>query len=489
MQKDQPVVLLKNVSVRNGNLYAINNCNLTINKHEQWAIIGASGSGKTTLAHAITGRRFFNGSITFHLPGQPNVSVKPILVEQQHRFRNLSNMADFYYQQRFNASDAGDTITVREALQAYTGQPLLNENHQYWIDLLQLTKLLETPLIQLSNGENKRLQLAEALLANPSLLILDNPFTGLDKEGRETLHSIINTITEKGIYLILLTSHSELPSCITHVALLKDGVFTATGKKGIIKTELLGDKKVSFFDQMNTLEKFIPANKPIFDNAVKMVNVSVRYGDKKILDQINWTVKRGECWSISGPNGAGKSTLLSLITADNPQAYANEMYLFDKRRGKGESIWDIKRQIGYLSPELHLYFEKTATCFDVVASGLFDTIGLFKKLTIAQAEQVNTYIDLLGLANFKMKALFQLSLGQQRMILLARALVKNPPLLILDEPTQGLDQGQTVYFTSLIDELCSRLPVTLLYVSHYEEDIPVCVTKKLQLHEGKIVQS
>jgi molybdate transport system ATP-binding protein len=217
-----------------------------------------------------------------------------------------------------------------------------------------------------------------------------------------------------------------------------------------------------------------------------MVQVTIRYGEKTVLNNINWEVKKGECWHVSGPNGSGKSTLLSLVTADNPQAYANELYLFDQRRGRGESIWDIKRRIGFVSPELHLFFDQSATCFEVIASGLFDTIGLFRQLSATQQEQVTACMELLQLSSIRTKRLFQLSLGQQRMVLLGRALVKNPPLLILDEPAQGLDEAQTSYFKNLVSYICEHFNTTLVYVSHYAQDIPSCVTHYLELEEGKI---
>ena len=157
-----------------------------------------------------------------------------------------------------------------------------------------------------------------------------------------------------------------------------------------------------------------------------MVNFTVRYGETTILKEINWEVKKGERWSVSGPNGAGKSTLLSLITADNPQAYANEIWLFDRRRGTGESIWDIKQKIGFVSPELHLYFDHSATCYEVVASGLFDTIGLFRSLSPEQEEKVACWMQWLSIGGLPSKRLMQLSTGQQRMALLAGALIKKP---------------------------------------------------------------
>jgi molybdate transport system ATP-binding protein len=218
-----------------------------------------------------------------------------------------------------------------------------------------------------------------------------------------------------------------------------------------------------------------------------MEYVNICYGEKIILQDINWEVKRTECWSVSGPNGAGKSTLLSLVTADNPQAYANKIILFDKQRGSGESIWDIKRRIGFVSPELHLYFEQSASCFEVIASGLFDTIGLFRRLSEEQEQKVLLWINLLQLESFQNRPIYQLSTGQQRMALLARALVKNPPLLILDEPCQGLDDAQTTYFRQLINELCRAFATTLIYVSHYNKDIPECISHFMQLRNG-IVQ-
>jgi molybdate transport system ATP-binding protein len=402
------------------------------------------------------------------------------LVTQQHRFRNLSNTNEFYYQQRFNSQDADNSLTVSEIL---SNQP----DAKAWIELLHVTPLLQKPLIQLSNGENKRVQIANALSHNPSVIVFDNPFIGLDAEGRKTLHTIIDSIASNGVHIILISTPAELPACITHVALLDKGRIIYTGTRNDFEKtkEFIVDHGNSFhFDELKQLNSSFSIQ---FQEAVKMVNVNITYEGKKILDNINWTVKKGECWSLSGPNGAGKSTLLSLITADNPQAYANEIYLFDKKRGSGESIWDIKRNIGYVSPELHLYFDTTATCFEVIASGLFDTIGLFRILSSEQEEKVLFWMELLELENFRHRAIRSLSTGQQRLIMLARALVKNPPLLILDEPCQGLDDEQSQQFKQLVNEVCKIFGSTLIYVSHYQKDIPECVEFFLKLNSGRMV--
>jgi molybdate transport system ATP-binding protein len=216
-----------------------------------------------------------------------------------------------------------------------------------------------------------------------------------------------------------------------------------------------------------------------------MNNVTIQYGNKTILHNINWKVMRGERWLVKGHNGAGKSTLLSLVTADNPQAYSQDIHLFDRKRGTGESIWDIKRQIGYVSPELHRYFDFGTTVHNVIASGFFDTMGLFKRLDAAQEQLVGNWMVLFGMEEESTKPLYLLPASQQRRALLARALIKNPVLLVLDEPCQGLDSHQTKQFLQLIDEICSHSETTLIFVSHYEDEIPGCITRKMELQQGK----
>ena len=469
---------LKELSVKMGGEPILKNISLTINQKEQWLLTGPSGSGKTVLAHCLIGRHFFSGKINFHFEHEKKDIV---LVDQQHRFKNLCNTNDLYYQQRFNSSDSENTITVEEELKENAPKENFLDND--WLDILHIRELLKKPLIQLSNGENKRTQLAIALLEKPSFLILDNPFIGLDAEGRKTLHGIINKLSQKGIQLLLIASTQEIPECINHIAHLEKGEMVYAGKRDgfIIKQSPTVYNKLD----ERTIKQLKTGENLQFTFAIKMKNVQVTYDGKNILQQINWEVKKGERWGLSGPNGAGKSTLLSLITADNPQAYANEIYLFDKRRGTGESIWDIKNKIGFVSPELHLYFDFSATCFEVVASGLFDTIGLFKHLSETQIEKVQLWLKLFQIENLKSKRLSQLSLGEQRKTLLARALIKNPALLILDEPCQGLDEEQTDYFKNLIDQICESFNTTLVFVSHYQRQVPSCINQFFQLENGR----
>lgn len=466
----QPPIELKNVSVVRNGKALLSAISLTLRKGEQWAVTGPAGSGKTLLSQVFTRELQHSGEL--QLP----IDLRIEKVTQQHQFLNRSHTHDFYYQQRFQSQDAEDALTVAEALASCfavapqeTGR-LLQELH--------LSDSLEKPLIQLSNGENKRLQLIQALIRNPQLLILDNPFTGLDTDGRQLIHRILDDLSARGLQLLIICPESEFPTCITHVLELEDGHIRYSGPRADFKNN-------SFHAPEQTILQ-LPVTAPFsaFRKAVKMVDVNIAYERKHILKGIHWEVDKGSCWLLSGPNGAGKSTLLSLITGDNPQAYANEIYLFDQRKGRGESIWDIKKKIGYVSPELHLFFEQQIPVWQVVGSGLFDTIGLFRQLSTQQQALTNQWLHILELDAVRNKTLNQLSSGQQRMALLARALVKTPPLLILDEPCQGLDDAQTRYFNHLVDQLHAHFKLTLIYVSHYSQQIPSCIDQFIELDNG-----
>jgi len=474
---------VKNLTVQLSGKPVLNNVSFNIEKGECLAIIGPSASGKSTLIKNIAQYYYLNGTVIFH--SENKKSPRIITIGQQHHFKNLSNTSTFYYQQRFNSSDSEDALMINDVLESLSDD---DEKIQETLRIIGISHIRYIRLIQLSNGEHKRFQLAKAILQNADWLLLDSPYTGLDGAARKLLNAIIEQLIAKGIHILLVTSFSDIPEFITHVALLENGELkNKISRDDFIKKNNLNKtkNKLQFLD--STLESIAPIyNNDEFSVAIKMVNTNVIYNDKKILDNINWKVNKGECWSVSGNNGSGKSTLLSLVTGDNPQAFANEIYLFDRKKGSGESIWDIKKRIGYVSPELHHYFESGCSCFEIVASGLFDTIGLFKALSEKQKEIVSEWMSILQINKLVKRLFKQLSNGEQRLVLLARALVKNPPLLILDEPCQGLDSEVSAWFILLINDICIRLKKTLIYVSHYEEEIPPCVTYNLKLEQGKI---
>jgi molybdate transport system ATP-binding protein len=477
--KQTAILEVKDLTAQFSGKAVLQNISFIIERGETLAVIGASGSGKTTLIKSLA-NRYFNGSIFF--AGNPSI----VTISQQHSFRNLSNTSSFYYQQRFNSNDSEDAMMINDALvKSGFAEKEINET----LNLLGIGHIRYTRLIQLSNGEHKRFQIAKTILQNANWLLLDSPYVGLDAAARKLVNTVIDTLVAKGVNVILVTSFADMPSCVTHIALLEKGVLkekitTAEFNKNI--NAFSAEKKLPAFDFQSMAAIDSLYNQEDFSVVLKMVNTNVSYNNRKILENINWEINRGECWSVFGHNGSGKSTLLSLITGDNPQAFANEIYLFDRKKGSGESIWDIKKKIGYVSPELHHYFDAGCSCFDVVASGIFDTIGLFRILNASQKKVVNEWMELFHINDFAKRPFKQLSNGEQRLVLLARALVKNPPLLILDEPCQGLDSEITEWFIALINNICVHLKKTLIYVTHYQSEIPPCVTYTLKLKQGKI---
>jgi molybdate transport system ATP-binding protein len=466
------ILQVKDLSVTIQSKIIFENLSFDIEKGKQYAIVGPSGSGKSTVLKCLAGQSFYKGSIG------KKAGVSIVFVEQQHHFKNLSNTSSFYYQQRFNSIDAEDALQVQDYFQSSS---YANET----LELLGINRIWNKRLIQLSNGENKRVQIAKALLEEPDVLLLDNPFLGLDKEARGILNELFDSAASRMLTIILVTSTDLIPPSITNVLeLAGDKSWRFTTKENFQPKHSLQTPFIKL--DKNLLDQLVKDQDDDFDVAVKMKNVQVQYSGISILNKINWEVKKRERWSLSGPNGAGKSTLLSLINADNPQAYANEIYLFDKRRGKGESIWDIKKKIGFVSPELHLYFESSISAFNAVASGLFDTIGLFRQLNDEQIITTKNWMRLLHIDHLSNQLLFNLPLGSQRLILLARALVKNPPLLLLDEPAQGLDDDQRKLLKSIIEQICEHAAKTLIYVTHLKEEVPDCVNRFIVLKEGRI---
>lgn len=469
--------------------------NFAINKGEHWAVIGENASIKTDFLRTIAGKNIIAGGSVFNYFHDDFVKENTITIpyftwhdlvsflDEKPDFKNLSNINDFYYQQRYNSQDADDAPTVEEYLTEKAG---LRSYDGPWtiekvVKLFHLQSLLSRRLIKLSNGEGKRVRMAAGLVKNPVLFLLDSPYSGLDADMRDYFSEILSAISESGITIVMTTSPGEIPDVITHVAELNIRRELSIFDKSRFNPGGSGrpSQHVSAFSHGKAL---LGGSRPLnFDTILKMVNVSVKYGDVRVLNNINWEIKPGERWALSGPNGSGKTTLLSLINGDNPQAYANDITLFDRQRGTGESIWEIKSKIGFMSPELHQHFPRDLHCLQVVESGLFETMGLFTACNEDDRERAIRWMELLGMGHLIDFKFVDVSSSQQRMCLLARAMIKNPYLLILDEPCQGMDMDHQQQFREMVDEICGHGDVSLVYVTHYQEEIPSCVDRKLFL--------
>lgn len=488
------LISLQNGTIRLADGTLFPDVSFTVRKGEHWAFTGGNEALQNAVLAALAGNAsVIYGRIRYPFfeslpPTDPPISPQRLIqaVSFRHPFRTLSNTTDFYYQQRFNSIDADNAQTVQEYLHdinAPAPQPVWT--FEKVIAELNLLPLLQKTLIKLSNGETKRVLLAAALLRNPMLLILQNPLAGLDVASRQQIMQLLDSIAASGISLVLSTSPQEIPQTITHVAVFDDAASPTVVLRNDFDATQVVATAVENIDEAEVAALLSLRPAETFRTIIAMHNVSIRYGDVVILDNINWTVQPGERWALTGPNGSGKSTLLSLINGDNPQAFANDIIVFDRQKGSGESIWDIKKKIGFFSPELYQYFPVDTCCLAAVESGFYDTIGLFRPSHAHTAGQAHRWMTLLGVATVAHKLLRHVSPLQQRLCLLARALVKAPPLLLLDEPCQGFDAGEQSHFRQLIESICALSNVTLIYVTHYEAELPPCITHRLQLLAGR----
>jgi molybdate transport system ATP-binding protein len=477
----QPVVHIQNLNLQYQSKLILKDLNWVISRGENWLLSGISGSGKTSLAKVIAGLQGAIGEVKTNFSTENRLPAKALYVESWYQFKNLEGVANFYYQQRYTSQQAKETLTVKAELALYGRENNLElDGVEKFLSELGFSDLKNSQLIELSSGEHKKLQLVKALWLKPQLLIIDQPYTGLDSASRRNLNDLLDEVSAKGVQLILISNDAdiELPASINRFVEIKDGGLECYSSREMIS--VLPERK------LRKLPDFLKES-PLYssENIAKLVDVSVSYGEKQVLKNINWEIKAGEKWLLQGPNGSGKSTLLSLLNGDHPQAYANTLYLFGNKRGSGESVWDIKRHIGLISPEFHWYFDTSSTVSQSIASGYYDSVGLFQQLPYSKSVQVDELIEFFGLSENKNELLRTLPLGKQRLVLLARTIIKNPELLILDEPCQGLDQQQTRHFNNLVDELCNN-GMTLIYVGHFESALPACLEKRLLLEKGEV---
>ena len=377
----------------------------------------------------------------------------------------------YYLQLRWNQHDIDhETPTVGELLQrAYllAGEDTeeRRQMQQQLYSLFHMDDFLDKYIITLSSGELRKFQLTKTLFANPSLLIMDNPFIGLDAETRDQLKELLQKLTDEREMEIMLViaKTDDIPAFANEIK--------ETSPLEAIPAHVLSPEKCEAILSL-----------PYHDNdydcqrVVDMKKVSIRYGERTILKDVDWTIMNGERWALSGQNGSGKSTLLSLICADNPQSYACDITLFDRPRGSGESIWDIKKHIGYVSPEMHRSYKRNLPAIRIVASGLMDSIGLYAVPNAQDYEKCRWWLDIFGIGELADRPFLQLSSGEQRLVLLARAFVKDPQLLILDEPLHGLDLWNRRLVKDVIETFCQRRNKTMIMVTHYQTELPNNIT-------------
>jgi molybdate transport system ATP-binding protein len=456
---------------------ALRDIHWTFGNGENWACLGLNGAGKTSLARILSGQATRYSGALHRSRGLERRGVAYVCFEQAQALCNRDRKLDDS-EFRADASDPG--TTVRAAILDGGAE---DSDFNRWTQRLKVGHILDRGLRFISTGEMRKTLLIRALLSRPALLILDNPLDGLDLDSQAEMRRIIDEVLATDVCVLLLCRQpQDIPGDIDHVLVLDRGRVFAQGERDEVLSDtavvdLMSPPAVTLDDLPPPLPRPYTLNKDA--PLLQLRNVSVSYGDLKVLRDVNWVFPRGSHCCVSGPNGCGKTTLLSLVTGDNHKAYGQDITLFGVRRGSGESVWDIKQKYGQVDTQLHLNFARGMKTVEVVVSGFFDTVGLYDDWGDAQRDRAQHWLRALGMADAARESFDALSFGLQRMVLLARAMVKSPAILLLDEPTLGLDGPHRRLILRAIDHIAAHSDTQVIFVSHSAGEMPACINQRL----------
>lgn len=515
-------ITLKNCRIEDSKSVKLENINWTFNTGEAWLVIGANGSGKANFLKALAGELKIIPDSKFA------DSLYSNFFEQNIEIVSLEKAASLIEEERQNDEsefveggvDIGRTgrIFLAEAIckrKLKRGEPLPDEALRLetfpQIKLCGIEKILDRGLKYMSTGEIRRTLLARSLLSGKKLLILSDPFAGLDAESRKILLEFFNTVANKQLkdddysdfprIILGMERYHEIPAAINNVLEFSENKISFCGSKNdyekILQNRNQQNEKTRQKDRQefeNSVEKIkqetfvlhtVQENQK--ETLVEMNNVNVGWGDNRVLIDLNWKLNQGEHWIIRGPNGSGKTTFLELITGDNMQVFSNDIKLFGKRRGSGETIWDIKRKLGIVSYRLHVEYRMvgSTTLENVIISGFRDSIGLYEAATDVEKDAAKKWLSLGGFENREKESFSSISYGEQRAILILRAAVKCPPILILDEPCHGLDENYRQKILDLIEIIAQSGTTTLLHVTHDPSEVLPCEKNILEFYPKK----
>jgi molybdate transport system ATP-binding protein len=456
-------IKLEDLSVDFDERFTLHAINWQIDASQHWVITGPNGSGKSALAAALIGAGdIISGTVT----GVPD-HVAIVSFETQAELIETERKKD--------DADLLDVISegtpVREILDECCEDLELQAK---LIDAFNFQHLLDQSFRKLSSGETRKVLLIRAFTSRPELLILDEPYEGLDAASLAYLSDLIAQFAEQVPLIMVMNRFDEIPDFTTHIAYLDEGrlhhKIDFDDQQAVAELHLLLLLKTTFLDIPHADTK---PKRPVLEMGeplVRLDSAKIVYGDTTIFSDLNWSIVPGEHWQVTGPNGSGKTCLLNLITGDHPQCYVNDIRVFGMQRGNGESIWDIKQYIGYVSSALQWEYKVSVNVRNAIISGFYDSIGIYQKYTDVQRNIADDWLALLGMSERGDRPFNELSFGDQRLILIARAMVKHPPLLILDEPCLGLDDLNRQLVLAVIEKICAGSETTVLYVNHRPQD-------------------
>ncbi|MFK8018348.1 MAG: ATP-binding cassette domain-containing protein [Pseudomonadales bacterium] len=451
-----------------------------LQRGQKWLIAGTNGSGKTTMAHVLCGQvALSRGEMIVDDDFDANSNIALVSFEQQQYLHERDDRFDDS-ELREDANDPGTLVCN------FLGEQDCNEKiYRDWVEELEIDSLLQKGIRRLSTGQMRRVLIAKAVLSNAEVLILDDPLAGLDRQLQIRFSKLLDRVFEKLETVLVLSSRmDDLTPRFDHLLLLVDGVVVQQGK---VTPASVGEARQRWASHQANRHRAVtswPAPLELEVNAseplLQLKDVSVSFAENAVFTGLNWVMEHGQHTMISGPNGCGKSTLLAMLTGENPKAYGQQVSLFGRKKGSGESIWDLRKNFGVVSTALQQKYAKGYSVAEVVQSGFQDSVGLYAEAGDQQRDIAAQWLAIVGAPELENRRFDKLSYGQQKLILIARAMVKQPLLLILDEPCIGLDDQNKNRVLELVDEIASNSRSHLLFVSHVSDERPACITQLLQ---------
>ncbi|MDD2463091.1 MAG: ATP-binding cassette domain-containing protein [Desulfobulbus sp.] len=444
----------------------------TARRGELWCLLGGNDSGLAAFIDLLNGGPY--QAKRFELPSHLGLLS---FTQQQSIFEAELRKDDTDFLNRIDpGTPARDFLTDID-------------RHLEQITLFHLEGLLDRGYRQLSSGQARKLCLLQHITAGVTFLVLENPSEGLDQASCQELDRVLSRLRDQGLGILVLVNNSvDIPSGVTHLGVFADGRLLLQGPANEVRGEVftvLSRQAPLFRVSVDDLRQAKTASDDASgNNLITLRNGFARYDEVEVFTGLDLVIDRGDHTLITGPNGCGKSTLMQILTGDHPLCYANDLTVFGRKRGSGESIWELKRRMGIVSPDLHRNHRVSGSGLAIVLSGLFDTIGLYDSPSQAEQQRGRRWLERLGLAAKASQPFRRLSYGEQRLLLLARALVKAPQLLLLDEPTQGLDEGNRRALLDFLAQVAAKQLATIVYVSHRQDEYRPFFSQQIRFSAG-----
>jgi len=541
----RPLVSLVNVDVALDGQTILRGITWRLMPGEHWAILGGNGSGKSTFLRLVRGELWpapGRGKRAYALDGAEQttaVGVKAAvaIVSPELHQRYLREEWRLTGQQVIESGFGGGDY-VYERLQA--DQTEAAARAARWMGT---EKLLRRNAQELSTGELRRILIARALAGSPRVLACDEICDGLDAATRDGLLGTLERVAREGTQLLFTTHRDgEWLSAITHRLVLENGRIVESGKlrSALVRTATrpphpgplplgggegeaagssetperqlgfdssslsprrtrgegwgegsqsvqppypgplpLGGGEGEATDGMGNLRRQVATSRLL----IRISDADVFLGPRCVLRDVNWEMRSGEHWAVLGPNGAGKSTFLKLALGDLQPAWGGRVKRFEFTAR--DTLWDVKRRIGSVSPDLQAAYRADVTGADVIGSGFHSSVGRTRRLNAWQRRRVAEVAQWLGIGPLLAAPVLRVSYGEFRKLLLARALVHEPELLVCDEPFDGLDAASRLGMARALERVAGN-GTSLLVVTHHAEDLPACTTHVARLSAGRI---